>query len=540
MNEEIPQDSLAATGTRFQRQVRTDRVRPPGPRSRASTAGSTGSGGRGHTRNSLSASSISSIGSSMSSGPDIRRRPPPLVMAQNPAARLSVETYPHDHFQNYRPQSPSNFSTPTSATFSTNGQNSPRWGSGMHSPITAHSRTASLYADYRTPGRRLSVPSGANPFMSPHVASYSQAPMTPLTANQGGFPSNGSVLASPTMSSSGSIWSRRDSVSNENEAWRRRTWHPETYSNFTSRLINVTTPGQYEESQQQQAPGNQHPAQTTRLPGIESFDPLRRPLTPENRGPSPMMIDTPSSSRGLPPTSADQYDRANDRRNMPQWDMGLHRNLNKLEIAQGTPPSDTAGAWASEANRAVQAQAEQVRGPQPTVRFEEHPYPIQTSGFSKPPFVPGHHHTISAPPLTPRTAKRQGWYNGPISYGPDPRRQRTSPAESSSSEGVPGTPSSASIAEYHPSIMHSSGWVEPQSHVRDAPPAPHQQTDRYSGTFGPQGGLNSSSKPTYSYDPTMRTMAPSLGQRQEPKTDMLRLEALVAVATSEDNATTAY
>jgi len=74
-NEEIPQDSLAATGTRFQRQVRTDRVRPPGSRSRASTAGSA-PGVRGHHRNSLSASSIGSVASTYSQNADVRRRPP--------------------------------------------------------------------------------------------------------------------------------------------------------------------------------------------------------------------------------------------------------------------------------------------------------------------------------------------------------------------------------------------------------------------------------------------------------------------------------
>jgi hypothetical protein len=70
VNEEIPMDSLAATGTRFQRQVRTDRVRPPGNRSRASTAGSQTSQGRGHHRNSLSASSIGSIVSARMQGDD--------------------------------------------------------------------------------------------------------------------------------------------------------------------------------------------------------------------------------------------------------------------------------------------------------------------------------------------------------------------------------------------------------------------------------------------------------------------------------------
>ncbi len=62
---------------------------------------------------------------------------------------------------------------------------------------------------------------------------------------------------------------------------------------------------------------------------------------------------------------------AEERRNVAQWDMGLHRGLTRLEIASSTPPRDGAGAWASEVNQAVQAQAEQARAAnQPMVRFE--------------------------------------------------------------------------------------------------------------------------------------------------------------------------
>jgi C2H2 transcription facotor len=521
VNEEIPTDSLAATGTRFQRQVRTDRVRPPGNRSRASTAGSQTSQGRGHHRNSLSTSSISSINSSYSQRDDVRRRPPPLVMATDPRARLPHENYSAapespSHYQTYRAQSPSGYSTPTSATFST-GQNSPRWGSGMQSPISSHSRTASLYAGHRTPGRRLSVPSGANPFQSPHGApSYGPPPLTPQNvSNSGPFSPTGSIMASPPPSTSGFSWARRDSTSSAaDEAWRRRTWHPETYSNFTSRLVNVTTPSYYEPNPPPSNPQN------TRLPGIESFDPLPRPVTPPPRAPSPMMIDTPSRAP-IPP--AEQYQRPDERRNHPQWDMGLHRNLTRLDLAQGTPPRDTASAWASETTRAVQAQAENARA-QPTVRFEQSVYnaprePVNT-------YQTQHH--VSAPPLTPREQKRHGWYNGPVTVVQhDTRGQRTSPEDSSSSEGgIPGTPGSVSVADYHPSIVHSSGYVEP-SH-RTIPTNPYANY-----TPGNVGG-------SYPYGHDSRSMHQH-PVHEEPKPDsMLRLEALVAVATSEENATTAY
>ena len=521
VNEEIPTDSLAATGTRFQRQVRTDRVRPPGNRSRASTAGSQTSQGRGHHRNSLSTSSISSINSTYSQRDDVRRRPPPLVMATDPRARLPHENYSAapespSHYQTYPAQSPSGYSTPTSATFST-GQNSPRWGSGMQSPISSHSRTASLYAGHRTPGRRLSVPSGANPFQSPHGApSYGPPPLTPQNAsNSGLFSPTGSIIASPSSSTNGFSWARRDSTSSAaDEAWRRRTWHPETYSNFTSRLVNVTTPSYYEPNPPPSNPQN------TRLPGIESFDPLPRPVTPPPRVPSPMMIDTPSRAPIPPP---EQYQRRDDRRNHPQWDMGLHRNLTRLDIAQGTPPTDTASVWASETARAVQAQAEHARA-QPTVRFEQSVYNAPRESTNT--YQTQHH--ASAPPLTPREQKRHGWYNGPVTVVQhDTRGQRTSPEDSSSSEGgIPGTPGSVSVADYHPLIVHSSEYVEP-SH-RAIPTNPYANyTPRNAGGSYP-----------YGHDSQSMHQHPV---HEEPKPDsMLRLEALVAVATSEETATAAY
>ena len=231
-------------GTRFQRQIRTDRVRQAGGRARAATAGSVGPVGRGHSKSlsTSSVASISSIGSAYSAN-EARRRPPPLVMA-DPRSRLSLETYrgidPSAPY--YRPPSPSDFSTPTSATFST-GQNSPRWGSGVASPSSSHSRSHSMYAGSRTPGRRLSVPSGGNPFQSPHGGGVRGPLFGPggLNSSNNGAFSPGQGLLSPASSTS--TWSRRDSMSSAaDEAWRRRTWHPDTRDyNGASRLNQVIT-----------------------------------------------------------------------------------------------------------------------------------------------------------------------------------------------------------------------------------------------------------------------------------------------------------
>ena len=523
-NEDIPQDSLAATGTRFQRQIRTERIRPPGNRSRTNSSASGPI--RGHQRNSLSTSSIASIASSYSQTSDLRRRPPPLVMAgRDPTARYSQEIHRPDSPSSqygYRAQSPG-FGTPQSATFST-GQNSPRWGSTMQSPIMSHSRTASLHGS-RTPGRRLSVPSSGNPFQSPPGSNYGPPVLSQLNAaNSGAYSPSSNMVSSPTSSTAGSVWSRRDSVTSaSDEAWRRRTWHPETYTTFTSRLQQVTTPNYYSNGplpQPPTVPSNGpplQPANSMRLPGIESFDPLPpRNSSPIRREPSPMMVDTPTR----PPPQRDSF--TGERPGSQHWDMGINRNLNRLDIGRG--PTDSASSWASEVNHAVQARAEEARV-QPTVRFEESHY----SAIAHQNERAFHSNTTSAPPITPRSSKRQGWYAGPLTASQGPSMQqpvhRTSPVDSSSSDGgVPATPRS-NQADSNPAILRSNGYVD----QRDAPGmVPNQQHPQTTFTsYPPQ-----ISTPQYHYPPRPpHEQVPS----QSDGNGMLRLEALVAVATAKSS-----
>lgn len=442
-------------------------------------------------------------------------------MAGDPRNRFSVESYGSD--QGFRPVSPGGFATPTSTTFST-GPNSPHYSS-VHSPMSSHSRTASLYADHRTHARRLSVPSTANPFQMPH--GYGPAPLTPMNAsNSGIFMSpTGNLASSPTTSTSGSVWSRRDSVSSVGEGdWRRRTWHPETSSHFTSRLVNVTTPAQYQQHQQQSAPV---PTQESlRLPGISSFDPLQRPKTPPRREPSPMMIDTPSRVP-FPPSSREPLMMDRRQQPPPQYNVPLHRDMQRMELNQHGPPQDAASSWADEANRAVQAQLQPTRQKQgPTVRFEAQPYPPREQYATQ---YGGHPQHASAPPVTPRELKRQGWYSGPppstLQY--DQRRVRTSPEDSSSSEGHPATPGSAAVSEYNPTIVNSTGWTEPQR--------PPQQPTPY-GSYGSQGREEG-----YAYAPGGSNTDQGRAAKEGPRPDpMMRLEALVAVATSEKEPASAY
>ncbi|KAI1427621.1 hypothetical protein F5Y12DRAFT_142622 [Xylaria sp. FL1777] len=481
VNEDIPVDSLAATGTRFQRQIRTDRVRQPG-RARAATSGSIGAP-RGHSK-SLSTSSISSVGSNYSTRDDIRRRPPPLIMADH---RFQ---YGPDPYSN-RPPSPGDFSTPTSATFST-GQNSPRWAPALLSPASSHSRSHSLYVGHQVPARRLSVPSSGIPFQSQYSSGFGRPIFGPGSPEA----SSGSHATpySPNISSFGSpttsifTFNRRESTSGT-EDWRRRTWHPES-TNFNtnppgSRLSHVLTPSQCPSPPQtrMQLPAQQQqPNSSFRLPGIESFDPLpRRPASPFRKNASlPIVEPDPFHPSTLPPTA--NAPESEERRNTANWDMGLHSGIHRLEIMHNPGTSESASAWARDTRQAVTAQADRVRQHPPTVRFndsitaENAPKSIGPRAF--------HQHTVSAPSIaSSRESKRRGWHQSGISpYGETP------PEKMARVDRM-----------VHPNVREFSGF-----------PA----RENISG-------------------PTPREQNP--GER-----GMVRLETLVAVATGEGNATKAY
>ncbi|KAF2402265.1 hypothetical protein EJ06DRAFT_331268 [Trichodelitschia bisporula] len=492
VNEDIPGDSLAATHTRFQRQIRTERVRAPPGRARSSTLGSQGGHGhaRGHARN-LSTSSITSVSTTTSSIagdeyrrsgpiPDNYRRSNPGMSAEAQRAMLSVDTYntgvtsspggPQAYYT-VGGHSPSGYSTPTSATFSA-GTGSPRFSSGLQSPASI---PRSVTWDTRTPGRRLSVPSAGAwiPGGSPLPPHLSQAP------------TGGSSLMSPappSYYSPSQHHSRRDSTaSTAPDDWRRRTWHPGTHTGLLRQpgggLPAYHTPDsprplfpqppQISQVQQAQAP--------MRLPGIESFDYVQ-PALPR-RAPSPMQLDTaPPATAGAerPLTGTSE---AHARQGHVSWD--LRDGLGRLDIANATPPREP---------------------------NYEYPRPMTA------PHGEG----------TPLRNKRHGWYNGPLLGGPGPlirtspaglqmqqqqqqsmqqqqqqlvqqqqqqqvqpapqqhqpfpfaNQLRPSPDGSSSSEGVP-TPSTSSV-EINPAIMHSNGVVEtglPPAHEHHELAPPH-------------------------------------------------------------------
>ncbi|KAL8825923.1 MAG: hypothetical protein Q9170_007605 [Blastenia crenularia] len=518
VNEEIPGDSLAATGTRFQRQIRTDRVRTPTGRSRASTASSQGSHGRGHSRN-LSASSIGSTASTISRADDnSRRRPPPLIMSssdQSARIRPTIDTLraqtstppPQNGFSK---DSSEGLSTPTSTTFST-GASSPGYGSTFGSPVSTVSRNGGFWGSNGYHGRRLSVPSGPNPFHSPQHTAYPTPYLSPLAPSSSTITSsNSSIYGSPTTSTYS--LSRRETPAEAE--WRRRTWHPTTYNSYprpaTSGLSYYRTPD--DGPQPAFAP---HAAATPassisqRLPGIETFDQVpNRSNSPVRRGGSPMQIDSPNKPPIYPGLSS--ISGPNDRRGHASWDMSLHQNLTKLDIASSTPPKDMA-PWAQQRSNGTQSAGGSQQNPQPQqVSFTPQPTSVIVHHDSPNSSVPA----PNTSPVTPYRAKRQGWYNGPL-IAPQQNIQRRSPEGSSSSESVP-TPS-FSAAEYHPSIINSDGYIEP-----------HQT--------GHQNSFGNSAQPhTYHY-PVDNKSAATQHQHVSQDNEMTSLEVLVAVATNEDNA----
>jgi C2H2 transcription facotor len=463
VNEDIPPESLAATGTRYQRQIRTEKFRPTGSRARTGNLGSQSGHGRGHSRN-LSASSVGSTVSNYSTA-ETRRRPLPLLMATDvgPRPQLALEPpgTPPSQYRGYSANSPGGMTTPTSATYSAN-PGSPGYGSFMESPVSGSSRMTSYYGS-RTPGRRLSVPSSANAFQS--LSNHAQAPpyMSALPSSNSSFGSSASNLASPT--SSQYSYSRMEPVTPSLEAeLRRRTWHPSTYAASGFNYSRPATSG----LSFSQTPDTLQPAHTLnptatsgqapRLPGIESFDHVQnRPSTPPRRQPSPMQIDTipqpPSFTnhgvfhRPTPPIS-------DHRRGHFSWDgshhgafsrPGLHPNISRDATSWG---QQTINEIHSAASRPiVQNPPATTYRPGGVIVHQE--APRQANAESSQP-----------QPTTPQRNKRLGWYNGPpATAGQGNRVARKSPEDSSSSDGVP-TPGT-SAAEIHPAIRHSNGYIEP-------------------------------------------------------------------------------
>lgn len=516
VNEEIPTDSLAATGTRFQRQIRTDRVRPTG-RPRTGTGGSTGGHSRGHSRN-LSTSSIGSTSSNYSVVTEAKRRPPPLLMANESNRNglgLEQPQTPPAQYRGYEASNGSGFSTPTSANFSTT-PGSPGFMSSVGSPPSSHSRRGSFYAS-RPPARRLSVPSGPNPFQHPYPPAY------PLTyMNQGGSsdphtPPHATSFGNPP--SSNSIAFHHGQNVSSSDDWRRRTWHPSTHPATNLNYGRPATSGlTYSQTPDAPQPAHAHhaiaaAAQAPRLPGIESFDHVQhRPYTPPRRQPSPMQLDGPPADPA--PSGAARYSDYNHRPGHVSWDVPRPSQYPELDDhVDRNPPTAT---WGQQTLHELQnVGARHAEGQQ---------RPIEGHGPSS---FHGQPRSRDGPDTqgSGRFAKRSAWYNGPVVAA------RTSPEDSSSSDGVP-TPGMTAV-EVHPMIMNSHGFMEPphaamQTDAQQNVSWVVKPCDDGRGLTFDQACV---APPTY-MDTGRHQRTSSFGGRGVHGGEMNRLDALVAVATS--------
>ncbi|KAL9108388.1 MAG: hypothetical protein Q9227_006848 [Pyrenula ochraceoflavens] len=445
----------------------------------------------------------------------------------------SPPSTPPSQFQTFPGNSPGGFSTPTSATFST-GLGSPGFGSSYASP--ASSRNPSYYGA-RTPGRRLSVPSGANPFQSPHGSAQPPPHLSPLASSTASFSNNGSVFASPTSSTFSFV--RGDSSNAAEAEWRRRTWHPNTWTslapNYSRPATSSLTYSQTPDAPQPAFAPNAITAagQAPRLPGIESFDQVQhRPSTPPRRRPSPMQVDqSQPAPQGPPPRAPGHvpFQRGHHRGHV-SWDLSLHNNLTRMERARDV------SQWGQQTIEEIQHS--NSRPPQAPPNYpSSEAGPLMGETF---PSATVFDNSTAQPP-TPQRNKRHGWYNGPITPAANVSSRR-SPEDSSSSEGVP-TPGT-SVAEYQPAIVHSNGYVEPQQ--------PHFAAESSSNVsihnnLNPSETLNNkqacapqaTGRSEYSLPDRPAPQSTYFNARGPAAGDMGRLEALVAVATSEEKAATA-
>ena len=249
-----------------------------------------------------------------------------------------------------------------------------------------------------------------------------------------------------------------------------------------------------------------------------------------------MQIDTPTRPLTYHAPSDHSSSVKHEKRTSISWDTTLQKGINRLEIASPNPPREQ---W-------VQFQPSQ--GPAPSTRPTTAPHPSyysqQHQGNGPQPIQISSHEpnrTSQDPPATPRRNKRQAWYNGPLTHPvsqPGRMVQRTSPEDSSSSEGVP-TPSNSSMTEYHPAIVHSNGYVE--AHPPGAPVEEHKPAhsgsimDRPHPIHNQYQQYHSHGMSASAYRPHGEPERGPVPYGQPPPgtgvSDMTRLDALVAVAT---------
>ena len=221
---------------------------------------------------------------------------------------------------------------------------------------------------------------------------------------------------------------------------------------------------------------------------------------------------------------------APDSRRNSALDPGLHNGLTRLDIANSTPPKQS------------HTFIEQAAPPPPTFAQPQRP----VTHFA----LPGNVSRSQIGAENARNTRRQGWYGAPMAppaQGSQPIMiaQRTSPEDSGSSDGVP-TPGTSIGTELHPAILHSNGAIEMQrpgtalteEQQKVAQSQSMSKPEPVRADSGFQSYVQHPSGVAGAYIPIeYQSQAAQHPQAQpRPANDMGRLEALVAVATSENRA----
>lgn len=330
----------------------------------------------------------------------------------------------------YYAYSPSGYSTPS--TYSAADPASPRMASGLASPIALVPRTNIGWGGHNS-SRRLSIPSGPNPYQPP--PHFAVPPSAPFVAHPGyapppQYPPGAPVYPPPPHFGH----SRHESFESAEADWRRRSWHISTRSNIETRpATSGLTYTQRPDDPQPVSAAQPAAQQAVRLPGIDSFD--RPQAIPRSRRMTNDMDIDDNSTIG---------DEGSSKRD--SWS-SMHQNLNQLELAQNTPPKE-GGYWRHGASASQSSTARPITAPH--------------SGFAADAGKAREGPPVERP-STPKRQKRSEWsYEAALAEGdggPGPA-VRTSPGGSSNSDELP-TPGT-SAAEYRPAIVHSNGYVEGQ------------------------------------------------------------------------------
>lgn len=404
LNEDIPGDSLAAIATRFQRQIRTDRVRTSASRPRPSSLSSQNNidnHGSNHSRTLSNSSFGSSAAPDLYPSDDPRRRPISLTTPIGPA----FDSYGIQNGQSYQygshfgVQSPGSYSTPISIYSATSTQITP-------DRLVANPALSDRPSTWggRLPPRRLSSGLGQQhnciaPALYPKSAALYATP--PIVSNTlPTYASKNSSYISPAASGIVSPSSIPLELSNPDLEHRRRTWHPSTYRRPPSGLSYISTP-----DVPASVPATPPTVGGMRLPGIDSFDLAgAQPVAPPRRAPSPMDVDEPSIAE-VQPSLGSGPSRPPFVAQENSWDL-MHNNLHKLDLTRAPPAKVAPAIMAHQQSHhppisAYPAQSSQQESVRTSVAtLAEHIIEKQISEDVA---------------ITPKSRKRQAWYNGPLS-----------------------------------------------------------------------------------------------------------------------------